>query len=99
MEYRYYPLDAATRIARKELTMSEKQEQLKRLAEKIYLDSEQCEDRRGANYYRRRELSKIPIKERWMVKEYVRRIGKARSNNASREAYRHEYIIAMDKKQ
>ena len=76
--------------------MSERQEQLKRLAEQIYAESDKCETRQDGCYYRRNALKEIDIKERWMVKEYVSRIGRARQRASVN--YRESWAIAQDKK-
>ena len=77
--------------------MSKRQEQLKRMAEQIYAESDKCETRQDANYYRRNALKEIDIKERWMVKEYVSRIGRARQRSSVN--YRESWAIAQDKKE
>jgi len=77
--------------------MTELTDRLMKMAKDIYAESDLCDNRNDSMKCRRYLLSKIPIQERWMVKEYVARIGIQRQRKAIRGLHRGDTAVAIDK--
>lgn len=70
---------------------------LKDMALAIYAESDKCTSRNESMVCRRNLLNEIPKEERWMVKEYVRRIGRERQRKVARGNYRNDLASAIEK--
>jgi len=77
--------------------MTELTDRLKLIAEDIYAQSDECDNRNDAMKLRRHLLGRVHIQERWMVKEYVAQIGRDRQRKAIRGLHRGDTAVAIDK--